>query len=72
MEPEAIQNLFIDARLNAGHTQIQASQEVGCGLSTISHLENQGRIPTTQAFLRNIEMYIKTNSPKTSKKGAQA
>ena len=57
-------NSFIDARLNANHTQLEASIIIKCGLSTVSQLETAEKIPTSKAILSNIENYIKRNTPK--------
>jgi DNA-binding XRE family transcriptional regulator len=53
-----MQTEFKEARENAGHTQIEASQEIGCSLSLVSKLETQGQEPKNKLALRAMLKYI--------------
>jgi hypothetical protein len=59
-----LRDQFIDARLAADKTQIEASIEIGCGLTTLSRFENNNQIPKTVAVLRNIKEFIQKYHPK--------
>ena len=63
----SMQDNFIDARLNAADTQMEACVKLKCGLSTITNLETKGREPVSKSILANINEYIKKNKPKTLK-----
>jgi len=58
-----LQYRMIDARLNAGDTQVKASVKIKVSLSTITNLELHGTIPAQELFVDSIEKYIEENQP---------
>lgn len=58
-----LSNQFIDARLNAGHSQRVASVECKCALSSITNLETQDKEPAGEAVMFFIKKYITKYHP---------
>jgi len=58
---EDIKEKFKQARNSRNQTQVEASIDLGCSLSTISKLESTDHIPSSKAVMRNIEEYIRNS-----------